>query len=238
MKTSDMKSTLSQLERRGFCDDDRAEALAGKSRSELISLLSDNNPVTRTAAAKRLAHHKSDEVILALCDTLIREDRLYTRLAICETLVSFGKDSVPRLVSLLGKIGDNRLESVPDTIFRKKSYPLPRDLAARTISRIGRDALPALADILDHGDAAAACEAIDAIGFICFAEADDRMLPHLAEFARRNSHDDVVRWKTAIALRAFRTPEAAAFADDFFSDEKNGIIRGEVRRSVSGIAAG
>ncbi|HNX57870.1 MAG TPA: HEAT repeat domain-containing protein [Spirochaetota bacterium] len=229
-----MKSTRSQLEHRGFCDDNRAEALADKSRVELIHLLSDNDPVTRTAAARCLKHHKSDDAIQALCETLVREDRLYTRLEICETLVSFGKDSVPRLSSLLGKIGDNRLESAPGTIFRKKSYPLPRDLAARTISRIGKDALPALADILDHGDFTAAREAIDAIGFICFAEADDRMLSHLTDFARRNTDDDVVRWKIAIALRAFRTPDAASFADEFFADETNRIIREEAVVSVSG----
>ena len=228
-----MKSTRLQLERRGFCDDDRAEALASKSRDELIILLSDNNPATRTAAAKRLEHHKSDEVINAICDALPREDRLYTRLAICETLVAFGKDSVPRLASLLGKIGDNRLESVPDKIFRKKSYPLPRDLAARTISRIGRDALPVLADILDNGDSTAACEAIDATGFICFADADNRMLSHITDFARRNRHNDVVRWKIAIALRSFRSPEASIFAKEFFADEQNRIIRNEVDISIS-----
>ena len=237
MYAPDMKSTLLQLERRGFCDDDRAKALAGKSRDELVSLLSEYDPVTRTAVAKRLSLHKSDDVIKALCEVLIHEDRLYTRLSICETLVSFGKDSVQHLASLLGNIGDNRLESVPDAIFRKKSYPLPRDLAARTISRIGKDALPALANILDHGDINAAREAIDAIGFICFAEADNRMLSHLADFARRNRHDDVIRWKTAIVLRAFRTPDAAAFAEEFFADEKNGIIREEAERSVSGKAA-
>lgn len=230
-----MKSTRTQLKSRGYC----GKTKSGKSsdvhdcsRDELIQMLRDANPVTRTAAASALTAHKCSETISSLCELLVSEQKLYPRLAVCETLVSFGKESARPLAALLGTIGDNRHNAVPTEIFRKKSYPLQRDLAARTIARIGKDALPVLTEILDQGELSAAREAIDAVGYICFYDPHEEMFDHVAAFARRNAHDDVSRWKTAIALRAFRSAEAAAFAADFFADETNEIIRKEADLSL------
>jgi hypothetical protein len=77
--------------------------------------------------------------------------KLYTKIAICEAIEAYGVSSLPYLVPLLGKIGNNQHKKAGFYDLDKKSYPLPRDIAARIIIRIGEPALPLLEDILLNG---------------------------------------------------------------------------------------
>jgi len=117
---------------------------------------------------------------------LEKEKKLYTKIEICNSLVSYGKESVPELVKRLGKIVDSQHKHIPEAEFRKNSYSLPRDIAARTIIRIGRDALPLLTETLKSKDISTISEAIDKAGEIkisCPTFLDDS--PHGA-FASRH----------------------------------------------------
>ena len=65
------------------------------------------------------------------------EKKLYPKIALCETLAVCAELSIEPLIGLLGQIGNNQERKIPETGFYKVSYPLPRDIAARTICRLG-----------------------------------------------------------------------------------------------------
>ena len=68
-----------------------------------------------------------------LCHQLAIEKKLYTKIALCETLAECAELSIEPLIGLLGRIGKNQETQIPEIGFYKVSYPLQRDIAARTI---------------------------------------------------------------------------------------------------------
>ena len=52
------------------------------------------------------------------------------------------------MVEYLGQIGNNQHTVLPTNGFNKKSYPLPRDIIARTLAHMKEDILPVLMDVL------------------------------------------------------------------------------------------
>src|SRR3989339_1201627 len=171
-----MKSTKVALAQRGFVDDEFVKSFANKNIKELITLLQSNVPQERTAAAKILGAKKEKSAIKHLCLALEKEKSLYSKISISNALSNIGEAAIPSLIKLLGKIGNNQHKAPPAKPFRKKSYPLPRDIAARTIIRIGETALPYLEECLIVGSEAQISEAIDAIGHIAFYSKNSRAL--------------------------------------------------------------
>jgi hypothetical protein len=82
---------------------------------------------------------------------LENEKKLYTKIALSEAIAEYGVLSLKYLIPLLGKIGKNQHKKVALVDINKKSYLLPRDIAARIIIRIGKPALPFLEEILVSG---------------------------------------------------------------------------------------
>jgi HEAT repeat protein len=111
------------------------------SNQELLDLINDVDAQKRTSAARLLGERKDTDAIPLLCERLKKETALYTRIAISEALGAIGDPAIPELIRLLGKVGNNQHHEVPKKGFYKKSYPLPRDIAARTIIKIGCSAL-------------------------------------------------------------------------------------------------
>jgi hypothetical protein len=107
------------------------------STGELLGRLRSPAPTIRTCAAIVLGNHKESKVVAALCRQLKIEKKLYCRIAISDSLANMGSLSVQALLALLGKIGHNQERDVPQKGFNKTSYPLPRDIAARTLCRMG-----------------------------------------------------------------------------------------------------
>ena len=58
------------------------------------------------------------------------EKKLYPKIELSELLCSCGQPAIKALIKQLGKIGNNQHKQIPNKQFQKKSYPLPRDLAA------------------------------------------------------------------------------------------------------------
>lgn len=82
------------------------------------------------------------------------------------------------------------------------SYPLPRDIIARTICKIGESALEALNSIVVNGDNQQISEATDAIGFISFY-CNNKTSFETLEKTFQNCSDEVIQWKIIRALSAF-----------------------------------
>lgn len=217
---------------RGQVEKSAGTWILGLSNNELMQRLQDPIPSNRTAAARLLGKRRVKEAISCLCDQLVEERSLYPRLAICEALVDIGTPALPGLVGLLGKIGHNQHTSLPDKGFNKKSYPLPRDLAARAIIRLGVPALPLLEEVLDKGERIQQIEAVDAIGYIAFYHKDYRSEPVLLDSYRKRPSDLVLRWKIVRAFQSYPSEVVRGVLGDLILNDEQPEIRWEAVRSL------
>ena len=100
-----MKSSVDQLAARGFAPPHADNDYATTPGISIVLMLTKGTPVERTIAARLIAHRKNTSDIPGLCDALVKETKLYTKIALCEALASFGESAIPHLLPLLGRIG-------------------------------------------------------------------------------------------------------------------------------------
>jgi len=224
-----MKSNFEKLESRGFIADGKEKACFDTSLEQRIELLKSDLPFERTLGARLLAAYPDLTVLDYLLEALKKETKLYSKIEICNSLVSFGKDAVIPLIHLLGQIGDNRHAAIPETDFKKKSYPLPRDIAGRTLIRIGTVALPDLILTLRSKDRSLISELIDVIGFICFYEPQPNVFGELKDCFYRNEQDELIKWKLFRVMSSF--PGSRLFLEE--QKEDNARLKCEIERSLS-----
>ncbi len=215
---------------RGFIADGVEQNYQALSLSERVNLLQRITPADRSLGARLLSISADVSAINYLIDALKIEKKLYTKMEICNALEFFSIDAVKPLISLLGKVGNNQYWQIPMEKFRKKNYPLPHDIAARTLGRIGPIALPDILNVLNSTDEAVISEAIDAIGYICFYNCQADVFQHLETCFYRNSHNNLVKWKIIRAMSAF--PESIVFLENLQEQESNESIRNEIERSL------
>ena len=228
-----MKSSKTSLMSRGWVDPEMVKHYLDFVPAQLDILIHSIIPSERTLAVKIISIKKMKEFIPELCNLLVKEKKLYTKIAICECLSGFGIKSIKYLLPLLGKIGRNQHKVLPSKLFEKNNYPLPRDIAARTIIRIGKPALPYLNIILLNGDRIQILEAIDAIGFITFYSKNNISLKPLIKLYRSiKGTDELIEWKIVRAFEAFNTDSVISILQDICKKHKNEFIREEAARSL------
>jgi hypothetical protein len=225
-----MKSTSKQLFLRGFLDKGLEQNYQHLSFEQRTILLKSKIPAERTLAARLLEGNKDLSAINHLIDALRTEKKLYTKIEICNSLASFRKEAVLPLTNALGNIGNNQHRIVPDAGFKKNSYPLPRDIVARTLARIGSIALPDLIMVLESNNYNKICEAIDAIGFICFYKSQPDVFKHLEACFYRNENNDLLKWKIFRAMSAFA--ESESFLKGQMAENRYSILVPEIERSL------
>jgi HEAT repeat protein len=226
-----MKSSFKQLEDRGYANDDKIESYSSCNHHELIQLLKNGKAVERTIAAKILGNKKKIESLRYLCESLKTEKKLYVKIALCEAIEQYGKKSLTYLKPLIGVIGNNQHTQIKIVDIKKKSFPLPRDIVARIIIRIGCEALPFLEEILEQGTYKQKLEAIDAIGHIAFTSHDNRSDKLLIRIYTQNKADVLVKWKI---VRAFQSFNSEAIIKILKTEEESKImeLKKEARRSL------
>lgn len=202
------------------------------SSSELISLLEDPSAAVRSAAARLLGYRRESLAIAGLCDHLKKETALYSRLEICTALNRIGEPALPALISLLGQIGQNQHNSLPEKGFRKRSYPLPRDLAARVIIRMGSPALPMLEEVVREGDPRRVREAVDAIGHISYIEKTMRSEAVLIAAYQSAQGDPVLQWKLIRAFQSFPSEKTRLILISTILQDSRPPLRWEAVRSL------
>lgn len=220
---------------RGFTSEDFNKSFSDFSNSNLLENLKSTDAQIRTSAAKLLGQRKYFKAVECLCEMLKVEKKLYTKIAISESLIEIGIPSVVPLINLLGKIGSNQHKKLPDKPFNKWNYPLPRDLAARIIAKIGTIALPSLNKILENGNSFQITEAIDAIGNISFYFNDNRSFDALKNCLNSYSKDDIIVWKIIRALEAFSSDESINILRRYLKESKYKELRWEAARSLGQI---
>ena len=223
-----MKSKIEELENRGFIANGIEQNYPDASFEQRKVLLKSKLPCKRTLGARLLGNYPDLRAIDCLIDAFIKEKKLYTKIEISNSLVLFGKDVVIPLIQLLGKIGNNQYTAIPEKDFKKNSYPLPRDIAARTLIRIGTVALPDLVTGLKSNNEDSLSELIDTIGFICFYEPQPNLFGELKDCFYRNEQSDLIKWKLFRAMSAF--PESILFLKG--QQEHNARLKCEIERSL------
>jgi hypothetical protein len=225
-----MKSKQEQLISRGYLAKGVESEYLNKSFDEKIELLQSEIPIDRTLGAKLLANSKNGKTIDYLINALTVEKKLYPKIEISNSLVSCGQPSIKPLIEILGKVGTNQHTRVPEKEFKKDSYPLPRDIASRTLVRFGRDALNGLGKVLLGNDEKQLSEAIDAIGYICFYDCEHLIYVKLKDCYSKDSQNDLIKWKIIRAMSGFR--ESEHFLREQKQKNHNGRIEKEIERSL------
>ena len=221
-----MKSTRSQLKNRGMASPEEIAACASLPWEQLVEELRSPDPCRRTAA--RCMDPKSKAAAVLLLEQLAQEKCLYTRLAICETLEKGTEETAEKMLPWLGRIGNNQYKALPDKVSAKKSFPLPRDLIARSLARMDMAVFPLLLQLFKTGSEQQISEALDAAGFMAFyhpALADGENAERILRLLHSHSGSEIIVWKVLLCLSAFPVPEAVrvlegyAVRDDIFGKE-------------------
>ena len=166
-----MKSTRSQLKNRGMASPEEIAACASLPWEQLVEELRSPDPCRRTAAA-RCMDPKSKAAAVLLLEQLAQEKCLYTRLAICETLEKGTEETAEKMLPWLGRIGNNQYKALPAKASAKKSFPLPRDLIARSLARMDTAFFPLLLPLFNTGSEQQISEAMDVAGLKPFYHPD------------------------------------------------------------------
>ncbi len=207
MRGEALKSNEEQLKSRGYVEDIDLKNYSDLSKEELLSYLNSKEAFKRTVAGKVIKKYKETSILTELISSLIVEKKLYTKIALSESIGEYGEDACCLLIEYLGKVGKNQYKELPDKPFDKSNYPLPRDIIARTICKIGIPALKQLRECLHTGSYEQILEAIDAIGFISYYENDNSCQNDIIILMDKYKSDNLMLWKLIRALQSFANDE-------------------------------
>jgi len=228
------KSPELQLKTRGHIRESDLCDFNNLGITELLELLDSINAYERTIAVRLLSDllRDDEQKAILLCTKLSGENKLYTKIELCDALAKMGICAVNVMSRYLGRIGNNQYTELPEEEFGKKSYPLPRDIISRTLSHMGKQVLPYLLEILVTKDILAIREVIDAIGFICFYEHIDYPMSDLITCLNMNNDDILIRWKVTRALGSFNNDVAIVLLISIQNSDPVERIRKEAERSL------
>lgn len=231
-----MRSSEARLSSRGYIHQE--ELNKDYSTETLLSFLYSNSASNRSLAVRLLSErgaNKENELTPVFLGLLQHEKALYTKIELCRVLEQGDKDTALSMVDYLGRIGNNQYRGLPELVSKKKSYPLPRDIVARTLGNMNASILPVLLNVIKGGDHIKIREAIDAVGFMCFyndIEDEKDVVRALATCFYQYATDEVIRWKMAICLSAFKSKGCFNEIMSLYLNETNDLIRQEVKRSL------
>jgi hypothetical protein len=230
-----LKTKIDALRKRGYIEEVDLEPYKSYSKQELVKCLDSKIATDRSIAASILVKSPCQHTAELLLARLKKETKLYTKLAICNSLSSFGEDTAELLVKHLGCIGNNQHRLLPDQPFLKNNYPLPRDLVARILGNMGPTALKPLEACLQESNRKQVLEAIDAIGYISFYHQNDSLENTvLAQFELYKA-DELVLWKLLRCLQSFNSNQSINTLKRY-TDSKIMQLSWEATRSLNQIA--
>ncbi|MBE7095345.1 HEAT repeat domain-containing protein [Bacillus cereus] len=232
-----MKSSDSQLKSRGKITSEDLQQYSNHTQIELMEMLKSKEAYKRTIAVKILSENYdlNDDLIRLFLHTLKREKKLYTKIELCDTLSKGDVQSAKIMIEYLGQIGNNQHTILPTNGFNKKSYPLPRDIIARTLAHMKEDILPVLMDVLKTNNIPAIREVIDAIGSICFynkIHSNTQIIDALILCLRNNYNDNIIRWKLVRAFESFSDINVIKTLMEIEQNDSQLVIRNEAKRSL------
>lgn len=227
-----MKTSTDILRKRGFLTDTEAEPFFLSSKEELLELLNDKQAVNRTAALNVLKTivniNELDEILLKM---LVKEKALYTKIKICDILADGNELTIKRMIPYIGKIGANQHRTIPKRCSKKKSYPLPRDIIARTIAKMDSRYFDVILENINNQNDFVVAEIIDAVGWQIFYHQElaiEKNYQVILDTIKRYQNNEFMLWKLIICLSAFN--QAESLLKQWQSD--NFVIKQEIERSI------
>lgn len=208
-----------QRRRRGWIDTAELSAYENSPLSDLLAQLTDDRAYMRTIAARLLP--LSSKTIDPLLETLACESALYTRLAITDKLESGDRSTVEKMLPLLATIGKNQHQT-PIAPSKKNSYPLPRDLIARSLGRMDPALFPVLLEAGTNLSISKLKEWIDAIGYMVFYHPDLASAENFQTlYSIKEAHLDepLIQWKFLICFSAFPQSKGCLLKEEYFVAE-------------------
>ncbi|WP_234120420.1 hypothetical protein [Clostridium hydrogenum] len=233
-----MKSTAEQLRKRGVADQFDIDELMNLSYDELIDGINTKLPAKRTAAIRVLYMKfgcSNVKLIQTLLERLCIEKSLYTKLEICSVLEKGNATAAKLMVEYLGKIGSNQYKKLPDRVSKKVSYPLPRDIIARSLARMDKSIFEVLMEALSSQEKYKIYEVLDAIGFLIFYNrelASLKVFKSILEILKAYSDDYIIVWKSVMCFSAFSYKESIDTLEWIKRTHVNKIIKAEAERSI------
>ncbi|MEI6866842.1 hypothetical protein [Flavicella sp.] len=225
-----MHSKQKQLQNRGYVEKGVESEFTTIVFDKKIELLESKIATERTLGARLLIENKTKTTVDYLIKALTLEKKLYSKIEICNTLSELNEIAIKPLIKYLAKIGTNQHKTVPEKPFLKDSYPLPRDIASRTLVTIGKKAMPELLKELNSDNKSALSELIDTIGHINYYSNTENIYEPLKSSYNRNKTEDLIKWKI---IRAFSgVNESYAFLKTLQDEMKNKRLENEINRSL------
>ena len=225
-----MQTKQEQSQNRGYVEDGNESKFVSVSFDKKIELLESEIVTERTLGARLLKDNKTEKTVEYLIKALKTEKKLYSKIEICNTLSELKGIALNPLIKCLSKIGSNQYKTIPEKEFLKDSYPLPRDIASRTLIRIGKKAIPELLKKLETENKNVLSEQIDAIGHINFNYKAENIYKPLKSCYNRNKTEDLKKWKI---IRAFSgINESNEFLKKQYTETKNERLKKEIKRSL------
>lgn len=218
-----------QRKQRGWVENSELLAYKDKSVSELKFMLTAEDARERTIAVQLLP--LDCELTNILLNSLANESALYTRLAIMEKLEHGDQATAQKMIPFLASIGNNQHHS-PTSPSKKKSFPLPRDLIARSLGRMNPEIFSILLESAQRLLLSQLSELIDAIGYMAFYHpevATTENFHQLLEIQKLYRDKPLIQWKLLICFSAF--PQSV----DFLLQEKQFVS--EAQRSLKLLTA-
>jgi len=186
----------------------------------------------RTASACNLSSEQ-ETVTGELLKQLRVEKCLYTRIAIAKSLEKGNINTAKQMIGYLGIIGDNQHKELPKTVSRKTSFPLPRDIIARSLGNMDIAVFDEIIDVIEGKDIIKISEALDAIGYMAFYHPQLATLHNaepifsLVEYCAENK---LILWKAMLCLSSFGLKESKEILMKFSNE--NTVIGQEAQRSL------
>ncbi len=200
----------------------------------MFSYLNGQLSFERTAAIKIITQRSDIKFISLLSEKLFIEKKLYTKLALCECLAGYGFKAIPYLMPMLGKIGNNQHKAIGLLDNGKKSFPLPRDIVARILIRIGPIVFKEIRKIIATGNRDQILEAIDVVGHVTWNFQDYSCEGILIGLLEKSGEDILMQWKIIRAFQSFKSIKIINILEKV-TQGNNDVLVSEAKRSLNRI---
>lgn len=233
-----MKSSKEDLKRRGFIDIEDITKFQQWTNEELIKLINSPKPTERSVAVNLLSKQnciKNLEFVKIILERLCVEKCLYTKIEICTALEKGCVETAKQMIKYLGFIGKNQHLCLPNRVSKKNSYPLPRDIIARSLGRMDYTILPVLLEVLNSNEEGKISEVIDAIGFMLYYNQDynnEDSFQAIINTMNHYSENNIIVWKCVSCLSSFWTQDSIDVLNGVLDRNVNDMIKDEARRSL------
>lgn len=201
----DEKTLAENRKKRGEVSEEFVNQFYNLNSDQLCKSLQNSNAQIRSSAAIILGNQKDQKYVQLLINRLKIEKALYVKINLCNSIVNYGITIIPDLLELLGTIGINQHYDLPEKGFYKSNYPLPRDIIARIIIRMGEDALVPLAEFVKNRKGNILLEAIDVIGHISYYSKNISLEKVLINLYKNSDYNFVLKWKIIRSFQGFNT---------------------------------